>query len=65
MQGLAHELILFYTSNGEREEVLQKKYGAVVDHCGHENTRVFREVTEVGEALNKLKKFKDLHQNQR
>ena len=29
-------------------------HGAVVDHCGHENTRVFREVTQVGETLEKL-----------
>jgi beta-galactosidase len=32
----------------------EKFHGAVVDHCGHENTRVFREVTEVGLALEKL-----------
>ncbi len=28
--------------------------GAVVDHCGHENNRVFRDVQEVGETLKKL-----------
>lgn len=33
---------------------VEKFHGAVVDHCGHENTRVFREVTQVGEALQKL-----------
>ena len=32
----------------------EKFHGAVVDHCGHENTRVFRDVTEVGQALEKL-----------
>jgi beta-galactosidase len=32
----------------------EKLHGAVVDHCGHENTRVFRDVTEVGAALNKM-----------
>jgi len=32
----------------------EKFHGAVVDHCGHENTRVFRDVAEVGEALGKL-----------
>ena len=32
----------------------EKFHGAVVDHCGHENTRVFRDVTEVGQALGKL-----------
>ncbi len=32
----------------------EKMHGAVVDHCGHENTRVFREVAELGEILTKL-----------
>jgi len=32
----------------------EKLHGAVVDHCGHEHTRVFGDVTEVGEALKKL-----------
>jgi beta-galactosidase len=32
----------------------EKLHGAVVDHCGHEHTRVFRDVAEVGEALSKL-----------
>ena len=32
----------------------EKFHGAVVDHAGHENTRVFREVAEVGEMLAKL-----------
>ncbi|MDF2543613.1 MAG: pbg [Herbinix sp.] len=32
----------------------EKLHGAVVDHCGHENTRVFKDVTQLGEALNKL-----------
>ena len=32
----------------------EKFHGAVVDHCGHENTRVFREVAELGEILEKL-----------
>jgi beta-galactosidase len=32
----------------------EKFHGAVVDHAGHENTRVFREVAEVGEMLTKL-----------
>ncbi|WZL72992.1 beta-galactosidase [Clostridiaceae bacterium 35-E11] len=32
----------------------EKFHGAVVDHCGHENTRVFREVAKVGEILSKL-----------
>ena len=33
----------------------EKLHGAVVDHVGHENTRVFRDVTEVGEYLTKIK----------
>ncbi|MBD3241223.1 MAG: beta-galactosidase [Chitinivibrionales bacterium] len=32
----------------------EQHHGAVVDHCGHENTRVFRDVAEVGSALEKL-----------
>jgi beta-galactosidase len=32
----------------------EKFHGAVVDHAGHENTRVFRDVAEVGTALEKL-----------
>ncbi|MEZ4669851.1 MAG: beta-galactosidase [Anaerolineae bacterium] len=32
----------------------EKLHGAVVDHVGHEHTRVFRDVTEVGEVLEKL-----------
>lgn len=32
----------------------EKFHGAVVDHVGHENTRVFRDVTEVGETLQQL-----------
>ncbi len=33
----------------------EKYHGAVVDHCGHENTRVFKNVTKTGEILLKLK----------
>lgn len=32
----------------------EKFHGAVVDHCGHENTRVFREVADLGKQLEKL-----------
>ncbi|MBR3835203.1 MAG: beta-galactosidase [Clostridia bacterium] len=32
----------------------EKFHGAVVDHCGHENTRVFREVSQLGADLRKL-----------
>lgn len=33
---------------------MEKFHGAVVDHVGHEHTRVFADVTEVGQALEKL-----------
>ncbi|MBR3755210.1 MAG: beta-galactosidase [Clostridia bacterium] len=32
----------------------EKFQGAVVDHCGHENTRVFREVSQLGKHLENL-----------
>jgi beta-galactosidase len=32
----------------------EKFHGAVVDHVGHENTRVFRDVAELGAELSKL-----------
>ncbi|MCI3920875.1 beta-galactosidase [Paenibacillus sp. TRM 82003] len=32
----------------------EKFHGAVVDHVGHEHTRVYRDVTDVGETLGKL-----------
>lgn len=32
----------------------EKFHGAVVDHCGHENTRVFSDVTDVGTTLMEL-----------
>ncbi|MBN1247626.1 MAG: beta-galactosidase [Anaerolineae bacterium] len=32
----------------------EKFHGAVVDHVGHENTRVFRDVADVGQKLEKL-----------
>lgn len=32
----------------------EKFHGAVVDHCGHENNRVFRDVAEVGHVLKRM-----------
>ena len=32
----------------------EKFHGAVVDHCGHEHTRVFRDVSRLGSVLEKL-----------
>ena len=58
MQGLAHgaDSVLYFQWRKGRG-ASEKFHGAVVDHCGHKNTRVFREVTEVGEALSKLKEI--------
>lgn len=35
----------------------EKFHGAVVDHVGHENTRVFNDVKDLGKDLKKLKKI--------
>lgn len=32
----------------------EKFHGAVIDHCGHEHTRVFSDVAQVGKTLKKL-----------
>ena len=32
----------------------EKFHGSVVDHCGHENTRVFKEVSKLGNILDKM-----------
>lgn len=32
----------------------EKYHGAVIDHCGHENTRVFREISALGKELTAL-----------
>ena len=55
MQAVAHgsdsvQYFQWRKSRGSSE----KFHGAVVDHVGHEHTRVFRDVTEVGETLGKL-----------
>lgn len=55
MQAVAHgadsvQYFQWRKSRGSSE----KLHGAVVDHVGHENTRVFRDVTQVGEWLEKL-----------
>ena len=57
MQAVAHgsdtvQYFQWRKSRGSSE----KFHGAVVDHCGHENTRVFRDVAGVGGALKKLDK---------
>ena len=55
MQAVAHgsdtvQYFQWRKSRGSSE----KFHGAVVDHCGHENTRVFKEVSEVGSILKNL-----------
>ena len=56
MQSLAHgaDSILYFQWRKGRG-ASEKFHGAVVDHEGSENSRVFKEVTEVGIALEKLK----------
>ena len=55
MQAVAHgcdavQYFQWRKSRGSNE----KFHGAVVDHVGHENTRVFKEVSDVGATLKKL-----------
>ena len=59
MQSVAHgsDSVLYFQWRKGRG-ASEKFHGAVVDHCGHENTRVFREVTEVGKVLEKIKEIK-------
>ena len=56
LQGLAHgaDSVLYFQWRKGRG-ASEKFHGAVVDHCGHENTRVFREVSELGSVLEKIK----------
>lgn len=58
MQGIAHgaDSVLYFQWRKGRG-ASEKFHGAVVDHCGHEDTRVFRDVSKVGEVLNKLKEI--------
>lgn len=55
MQSVAHgsDSILYFQWRKGRG-ASEKFHGAVVDHVGHEHTRVFREVTEVGHALEQI-----------
>jgi len=55
VQALAHgsdSLLYFQWRKGKGAS--EKFHGAVVDHVGHEHTRVFRDVAEVGGMLGKL-----------
>ena len=55
LQATAHgsDTVLYFQWRKSRG-CMEKFHGAVVDHVGHEHTREFREVTEVGKALEKL-----------
>jgi beta-galactosidase len=54
-QALAHgsDTVMFFQMRRSRG-CCEKFHGAIIDHCGHENTRVFRETAALGEELNKL-----------
>ncbi|MDR0301923.1 MAG: beta-galactosidase [Treponema sp.] len=54
-QALAHgsDTVMFFQMRRSRG-CCEKFHGAVIDHCGHENTRVFRETAELGAELKKL-----------
>lgn len=56
MQAVAHgaDTVMYFQWRKSRGSC-EKLHGAVVDHVGHEHTRVFREVAEVGAWLEKLK----------
>jgi len=54
-QALAHgsDTVMFFQMRRSRG-CCEKLHGAVIDHCGHENTRVFRETAALGKELCKL-----------
>lgn len=58
MQAIAHggEGALYFQIRQSRG-ASEKFHGAVIDHYGGEDTRVFREVSEVGAALKELKEL--------
>ena len=55
LQAVAHgsEAVCYFQFRKSRGSC-EKLHGAVVDHVGHGETRVFREVTSLGECLEKL-----------
>lgn len=54
-QAVAHgaDTVLFFQLK-RSVGACEKYHGAVIDHAGHENTRVFREVAQLGAELEKL-----------
>jgi beta-galactosidase len=55
LQAIAHgsDTVMYFQWRKSRG-ASEKFHGAVVDHCGHENTRVFRDVSSLGEILKKM-----------
>lgn len=55
LQAVAHgsDSVQYFQFRKSRGSV-EKHHGAVVDHVGHENTRVFRDVAEVGRVLSDI-----------
>ena len=55
LQAVAHgsDSVLYFQLH-QSQGASEKFHGAVIDHYGGDDTRVFKEVTEVGEALVKL-----------
>ncbi|NLG24858.1 MAG: beta-galactosidase [Clostridiales bacterium] len=55
MQAVAHgaDTVQYFQWRKSRG-ACEKLHGAVVDHCGHEHTRVFGDVAQVGEWLAKM-----------
>ena len=55
LQAIAHgsDAVMYFQWRKSRGSS-EKFHGAVVDHAGHENTRVFKEVAHIGQVLEKL-----------
>lgn len=55
LQAVAHgsDAVLYFQWRKGRGG-FEKYHGAVIDHAGHENTRVFREVADLGEAMERM-----------
>lgn len=56
LQAVAHgsDSVLYFQLR-QSQGASEKFHGAVIDHYGGDDTRVFREVTEVGEALEQIR----------
>lgn len=54
-QAVAHgaDTVMFFQLRRSRG-ACEKYHGAVIEHCGHENTRVFRECAQLGAELGRL-----------